>query len=112
MILPGSFEKPWIQEIAKTIGKRGDPKLVEKIIYSFSLLEQLKRSGLDLIFKGGTSLFLMSDTPKRFSIDVDIIIAESTRYEYFDKLIQSGLFLQWKDDNETRKHRKCSGWPL
>jgi len=104
MILPGSFEKPWIQEIAKTIGKRGDPKLVEKIIYSFSLLEQLKRSGLDLIFKGGTSLFLMSDTPKRFSIDVDIIITKppESLHEYFEKLMQSGLFLEWKDDNERK----------
>jgi len=77
MILTGSFEKAWIQEISKTVGKRGDPKLVEKIIYSFALLEQLKLSGLDLIFKGGTSLFLMSETPSRFSIDVDIIVAES-----------------------------------
>jgi len=104
MILPGSFEKSWIQEIAKTIGKRGDPKLVEKIIYSFSLLELLKRSGLDLIFKGGTSLFLMSDTPKRFSIDVDIVITKppDSLYEYFEKLMQSGLFIQWKNDNERK----------
>ena len=62
MILPGSLEKAWIQEISKTIGKRGDPKLVEKIIYSLTLLEQLKLTGLDLIFKGGTSLFLMSES--------------------------------------------------
>jgi len=25
MILTGSFEKAWIQEISKTVGKRGDP---------------------------------------------------------------------------------------
>jgi hypothetical protein len=30
MILTGSFEKVWIQEISKTVGKRGDPKLVGK----------------------------------------------------------------------------------
>ena len=63
MILTGSFEKAWIQEISKTVGKRGDPKLVEKIIYSLTLLEQLKLAGLDLIFKGGTSLFLMCERP-------------------------------------------------
>jgi hypothetical protein len=104
MILTDSFEKAWIQEISKTVGKRGDPKLVEKIIYSFALLEQLKLSGLNLIFKGGTSLFLMSETPSRFSIDVDIIVSESPASlpAYVDKVIQSRLFLNWEDDNERK----------
>jgi hypothetical protein len=104
MILPGSLEKAWIQEISKTIGKRGDPKLVEKIIFSFSLLEQLKLSGIDFIFKGGTSLFLMSETPSRFSIDVDIIVGDSPASipAYLDKVIQSGLFLNWEDDNDRK----------
>jgi hypothetical protein len=32
MILPGSFEKAWIQEISKTVGKRGDPKRAFQLI--------------------------------------------------------------------------------
>jgi len=104
MILTGSFEKAWIQEISKTVGKHGDPKLVEKIIYSLTLLEQLKLSGLDLIFKGGTSLFLMSETPNRFSIDVDIIVADSPASlpAYLDKIVQSGFFIKWEDDNDRK----------
>jgi len=74
MISAKSIEKSWIQGISSKIGKRGDPKLVEKIIYAFILLENLNLSGLDLIFKGGTSIFLQTDPPNRFSIDVDIIV--------------------------------------
>jgi len=101
MILPGSFETSWIQKISKTVGKRGDPKLVEKIIYAFALLEQLKISGLDMVFKGGTSVFLMSDPPSRFSIDVDIIISETPENlpTIFDNVMKSGLFINWQEDN-------------
>jgi hypothetical protein len=104
MILPASFENAWIQQISKTIGKRGDPKLIEKIIYAFALLEQLQLSGLDLIFKGGTSVFLMSDSPSRFSIDVDIIVSLSPENmsAYFDKVVDSGSFLNWQEDNERK----------
>ena len=104
MILPVSFENSWIQQISKTIGKRGDPKLIEKIIYAFALLEQLKLSGLDMIFKGGTSVFLMSNPPSRFSIDVDIIVSLSPERmpAYFDNVVKSGFFLSWQEDNERK----------
>lgn len=104
MILPASFENTWIQQISKTVGKRGDPKLIEKIIYAFTLLEQLKISGLDLIFKGGTSVFMMSDPPSRFSIDVDIIvqILPEEMPSYLDKVVNSGFFIKWQEDNERK----------
>ena len=34
-------------------------------------------NGLDFIFKGGTSLVLLLNDLKRFSVDVDIITVES-----------------------------------
>lgn len=102
MILPGSFESSWIQKISKTAGKRGDPKLVEKIIYVFELLEQLKLSGIDMVFKGGSSVFLKADPPTRFSIDVDIIVSETTENlpEYFNKVLKSQMFVAWQKDND------------
>lgn len=104
MIIPASFEISWIQKISKEVGKRGDPKLVEKIMYAFALLEQLKLSGLDMIFKGGTSVFLMSDPPVRFSIDVDIIVSAPPEElpSVFDNVIKSGLFIRWQEDNDRR----------
>ena len=56
MISAKSYEKSWIQQVASGLAKSSDPKLIEKIIFAFSLLENLRLSGLDLIFKGGTSL--------------------------------------------------------
>lgn len=104
MILQGSFETSWIQKISKTVGKRGDIKLVEKIVYAFALLEQLKKSGLEMVFKGGTSVFLMSDPPSRFSIDVDIIVSETPEKlpSVFDDVIKSGLYISWQKDNERK----------
>ena len=50
-----------------------NPPLLEKMTYALSLAELLQLNGLDFIFKGGTCLILLLDTPQRFSIDIDII---------------------------------------
>ena len=66
--------------------------------YALSLAELLQLNGLDFIFKGGTCLILLLDTPQRFSIDIDIITQSSreqietvlaqiclgTRFTHFD----------------------------
>lgn len=51
-----------------------DPGLLEKVLYAFGLLEALRRVELPFIFKGGTSLLLILDKPRRLSTDVDIIV--------------------------------------
>lgn len=43
------------------------------MIFAFHLLEHLQLEKLDFIFKGGTSLVLLFNEPKRFSIDIDIL---------------------------------------
>jgi len=104
MISAKSYEKSWIQQVASGLAKSSDPKLIEKIIFAFSLLENLRLSGLELIFKGGTSVFLISDPPRRFSIDVDIIVSDSPEKLalHFNDVIKSGLFLNWQDDHERK----------
>lgn len=67
-----SLSPEWIAEKRKKYSR--DPGLMENMIYALHLLEQLKLSGLDFIFKGGTSLLLMLDEPQRFSVDIDIIV--------------------------------------
>lgn len=105
MITKESYEPDWIYTISEKLGKRGDPKILEKVIYAFTLLEQLKATGLDMIFKGGTSLLLLHSTPRRFSIDIDIITAVRTEElpPYLDKVVDMGVFSKWVDDND-RKH--------
>ncbi|MDP1762860.1 MAG: nucleotidyl transferase AbiEii/AbiGii toxin family protein [Sediminibacterium sp.] len=105
MITKDSYEPEWIYSLSEKLGKRGDPKILEKVIYAFTLLEQLKTVGLDFIFKGGTSLLLLTPTPRRFSIDIDIItpVKPEELLSYLDKVVELGIFSKWVADNE-RKH--------
>ena len=75
MIKVDSLSANWINERRKKFSK--DPTIMEGMIYALYLLERLKLTGLDFIFKGGTSLVLLMDQPKRFSVDIDIIISPS-----------------------------------
>lgn len=75
----------WIAEKRKKYSK--DPTLMESMIYALYLLEQLKLSGLDFIFKGGTSLILLMKEPKRFSVDIDIIVSPKIEKEELEKFL-------------------------
>lgn len=76
MIENQSFEKAWLKT-RKSTYQRTNPELAEKVIYALALAESLKNGGLDYVFKGGTSLFLMLPEPQRFSTDVDIVTMAS-----------------------------------
>lgn len=105
MIESKSYHIDWISEVRKNLGKRIDPKLIEKVIYALLFLEQLQLNGLNFIFKGGTALLLASKTPKRFSIDIDIITEHSQKEieTILEKISQQTVFTHWEDDN-NRKH--------
>lgn len=63
-----------------------DPGLLEKVLYAFGLLEALRRVELPFIFKGGTSLLLILDKPRRLSTDVDIIVDPGVQVDsYLEK---------------------------
>lgn len=72
MIAHANYELDHINELRKQT--RNDPALIEKVLFAFGLLEALKRTDLPFIFKGGTSLMLLLDKPKRLSTDIDILI--------------------------------------
>ncbi|GET24440.1 nucleotidyl transferase AbiEii/AbiGii toxin family protein [Prolixibacter sp. NT017] len=95
----------WITNLRGKLGKRIDPKLIEKVIYALTFLEQLRLNNLEFVFKGGTALLLATETPRRFSIDIDIIIleAESKIRDVLDKISGLDMFIRWEDDND-RKH--------
>jgi hypothetical protein len=74
MIKKHCFTDEWLEAFKKQKNhKRIDKIILEKMIYALHLLERLKSNGLDFVFKGGTSLFLLLETGNRFSIDIDII---------------------------------------
>ncbi len=105
MINKETYTFEWITDLKYKLGKRIDPKLIEKVIWALTLLEQLQLNGLNFTFKGGTALLLATKTPKRFSIDIDII-TEHTEKEIIavlQKIVNEKIFISWEDDN-NRKH--------
>jgi len=85
-----------------------DPGLMESMVYALYLLEQLKLTGLDFVFKGGTSLILLMDQPKRFSVDIDVIISPSIKREdlenYLSQIIGTSVFTRMELD-ERRSYK-------
>jgi hypothetical protein len=72
------FSKEWLDNVRQEHPQWSiNPPLLEKMIHALSLVELLAQYDLNFIFKGGTSLVLLLDTPKRFSIDIDIITQDS-----------------------------------
>ncbi|MFH1429579.1 MAG: nucleotidyl transferase AbiEii/AbiGii toxin family protein, partial [Candidatus Margulisiibacteriota bacterium] len=82
MILNDTLQLDWINKVSVE-NRKADKILVEKVIRALLLLEGLAQSGLSFIFKGGTAVMLLQGNPKRFSIDIDIIVPEK---QDFDKL--------------------------
>ena len=106
MIDPASFSYEWLDGKQKKYHK--DPGIMESMIYALYLLEQLKLTGLEFIFKGGTSLLLLMENPARFSIDIDIIVSPETNKEkleeYLLKIAIPGVFIRMELD-ERRSYK-------
>jgi hypothetical protein len=102
MIDIASLSAGWITEKRNKYSK--DPNLMESMIYALYLLEKLKMSGLEFCFKGGTSLLLLMPKPKRFSVDIDIIISPQTDREqletHFRKVIETSVFIRLELDEK------------
>jgi hypothetical protein len=88
MISSQSRTKEWIMGIRGGSRIAIDPISIEKMILASTLLENLKTSGVEYIFKGGTSMLLILGAPRRFSIDLDIVIETD---QGLDEALQSVL---------------------
>lgn len=85
MIDIASLSREWLVEKQKKYKR--DPSIMESMIHALYLLEQLKLTGLDFIFKGGTSLILIMEQPARFSVDIDIIVKLDLAREELEKYL-------------------------
>jgi hypothetical protein len=97
----------WLE--AKRKQYKRDPAIMESMIYALYLLEQLKLTGLDFIFKGGTSLILILDQPQRFSVDIDIIVPADMKREeleeHLSKIVETSSFISMRVD-ERRSYKE------
>jgi len=103
MINADSTLPDWIYN--KTKEFYADPIIVEKVIRALILLESLKVNNLDFIFKGGTALMLMIQKPRRFSIDIDIIVKDKSQeiIAILDKVVDSTDFTGWAEHERNTK---------
>jgi len=98
MISPRSRTPEWILGL-RTGSKGSDPILIEKMIMALTLVEELRESGMDFIFKGGTSLLLLLGEPRRFSIDLDILLPPGTNLERtFTVILEMGVFSRFEEN--------------
>lgn len=81
MIKRDNFTKEHIRSLQQQSHR--DPALLERVVFAFGLLESLVRVGTPLIFKGGTSLILMMNPPRRLSTDIDIIVEPGTNLDSY-----------------------------
>jgi hypothetical protein len=73
MLDAGNFTAENVRDLQRRTKR--DPALLERVLFAFGVLEALVRVGMPFIFKGGTSLMLLLDHPKRISTDIDIVVA-------------------------------------
>lgn len=98
MIKEDCFTKEWISSFKqKKHLKRINPPVLEKMIRALSLLQHLKAHGLDFTFKGGTSLILLLEKARRFSVDIDILTTQSREEveAILDKVVAHSHFSSW-----------------
>ena len=68
---------------ALKVSTGADPSILERTIYAFGLLEAIRRIELPFVFKGGTSLLVLLENPRRLSTDIDIIVEPGTDIDGF-----------------------------
>lgn len=101
MIKEETFAAEWLEQFRKQIQYRKiNPPVFEKMVYALLLLERLVQSGLEFIFKGGTSMVLLIKNPDRFSVDIDIMTEESKAdiEKSLKYVVSNSQFTGWEED--------------
>ncbi len=76
MLVHENYTKEHIASLKEQTG--ADPSILERTVFAFGLLEAIRSVGMPFIFKGGTSLLVLLDNPRRLSTDIDIIVDKGT----------------------------------
>lgn len=97
MLKRENYTSEHIDTLRKQTG--ADPSILERTVFAFGLLEALCRVKMPFIFKGGTSLLILLDEPRRLSTDIDIIVAPGTDVDEF--IWQAGQIFPFRDVKEN-----------
>lgn len=101
------FTADWLDNKRRDL--KTDPYLLERALHAFALLGHLAESGLDFVFKGGTSLLLHVPVIRRLSIDIDILCSAPAEIleESVAKVATVAPFVHFEEDD-----RGTRGLPL
>jgi len=106
VISKSTLSPEWLRQASKD-NNRADPILVEKVIRALLLLEGLAASKLSFVFKGGTALMLHLQSSRRLSIDIDIIMAETSDLQaIFDQVAVAQGFTR------VAEHERTAGYGI
>ena len=83
MLLRENYTAEHILRLREKTG--ADPSILERTVFAFGLLEAIRKVDMPFIFKGGTSLLVMLDEPRRLSTDIDIIVERNTDVDSYIK---------------------------
>jgi len=84
MLLRENYTAEHVLRLREETG--ADPSILERTVFAFGLLEAIRSVDMPFIFKGGTSLLVMLDEPRRLSTDIDIIVDRDTDVDgYIEK---------------------------
>ena len=72
MIDKSTYTKEHLLNLVKKY--KTDPQLLERAIFALGLLEAISKVSKDFCFKGGSSLMILTERPRRLSTDIDIIV--------------------------------------
>ena len=98
MLLSENYTAEYISELRQKTG--ADPSILERTIFAFGLLEAIRQVNMPFIFKGGTSLLVMLEKPRRLSTDIDIIVDLGTDVDgYIKEAGKIFPFLSVEEDN-------------
>ena len=82
-----------------------DPQLIERALYALGLLEALKQTGMQFIFKGGSCLMILLPHVMRLSTDIDIIVEPGTDVkQYIEKASLIFPFLRYEEQVRVGKN--------
>lgn len=103
MLKRENFTEKHIRNLQQS--SRRDPVLLERAVYAFGLLEALARVEMPFIFKGGTCLMLLMDSPRRLSTDIDIIVHPETDLDdYLKKVSEIFPFRDMEEQKRVGKN--------
>lgn len=96
MIIRENYSEEHIRDLQKM--SRRDPQLIERALYALGLLEALKQTGMEFIFKGGSSLMLLLPHIMRLSTDIDIVVKPGTDVKrYIEKAAEIFPFVRYEE---------------